>query len=60
MVLGDNGNLACFGQNLALNYGNRDVTRVVSPNSDLVQGIPQSTEFQVKSSYNSLLKVFSI
>ena len=45
MVLGEeNGNRA-------LNNGNREMTRVVSPNSDNVQGIPQSTDFQVLSSY---------
>ena len=50
MVRGDSGNLACFGQNLALDYGNQGNTRVVSPNSDTVQGIPVSTiQLQVSS-----------
>ena len=49
-IVGDNGNLADSGQKLTKTNGNSEITRVVSPNSDMVGGIPLKTEINLKSS----------
>ena len=44
MDLGKNGNRADFGQIRAKFNGNQKETRLVSPNSDMVCGIPRQTD----------------
>ena len=44
MDLGENGNRANSGQKLTKMDGNQEIIRVVSPNSDMVCGIPQKTK----------------
>ena len=43
-IVGDNGNRADSGQKLTKTNGNSEITRVVSPSSDMVCGNPHQTE----------------
>ena len=50
MVLGENGNWVNSGPKLAKNNGNPKISRIVSPNSDKVQGIVPVTEIDLNQS----------
>ena len=50
MDLGENGNRADSGQKLTKTNGNQKVTRVVTPDSDMVCGIPHETEIDQNES----------
>ena len=50
MNLGENGNRANSGQKLTKINGNQRIIRVVSPNSDMVCGIPHKTEIDPNES----------
>ena len=51
MVLGENGNWVNSGPKLTKNEGNPEISGVVSPNSDMVQGIALKTEINVHTRF---------
>ena len=50
-IIGDNGNWADSGQKRTKTNGNSEITRVVSPSSDMVCGNPQQTEIDQYQSF---------
>ena len=57
MDLGENGNRADSGQKLTKTNGNQKVTRVVTPNSDMVCGIPHKTEIDQNESKRNKVRL---
>ena len=55
VVLGKNGhgNRVNSEPNLTKNNGNRDIMRIVSPNSDMVGGVPHMTKIKPSKSSSS-------
>ena len=59
MDLGENGNRANSGQKLTKINGNQKVIRVVSPNSDMVCGIPHETEID-PNQCNNIIRALTV